>query len=67
MLCQLLYNRDVHFWKSQEFENVANPYFKGLKHLQDPRNLSLNAPSMHSHILTKYMARKSFYDEVISL
>ena len=35
-----------HFWWPVEFENVANPDFESLKHLQNPGHLSLTAPSL---------------------
>ena len=31
-----------HFWWPEAFENVANPYFNCLKHLQHPGHLLLN-------------------------
>ena len=34
-----------NFWWPAEFENVPNPDFENLKHLQNPGHLSLNAPS----------------------
>ena len=37
---------DGHFWQPAEFENVANPDFENLKHLQNPGHLSLTAPSI---------------------
>ena len=35
-----------NFWQPAEFENVANPYFKNIKHLQNPGHLLLTAPSI---------------------
>ena len=35
-----------HFWQPAEFENVANPDFENIKHLQNPVHLPLNEPSM---------------------
>ena len=35
-----------HFWKPSEFNNVENPYFGNIKHLQNPGNLLLTAPSI---------------------
>ena len=32
-----------HFWQPEEFENVANPYFGNLKHLQNLGHFSLTA------------------------
>ena len=34
-----------HFWQPSELENMANPDFENLKHLQNPGHLSLTAPS----------------------
>ena len=34
------------FWWPEEFENVANPYFKNLKHLQNPGHLLLTKSSI---------------------
>ena len=36
-----------HFWWPEEFENVANPYFGNLKHLQKQGHLSLTEPSIY--------------------
>ena len=30
-----------HFWQPSELENMANPDFENLKHLQNPGHLSL--------------------------
>ena len=46
MLRRLLAESDGHFWQPAEFEDVANPDFENLKHLQNPGHLSLTAPSM---------------------
>ena len=46
MLRQFHSDSTGHFWHSAEFENVANPDFKNLKHLQNPGHLFLTAPSM---------------------
>ena len=46
MLRWLYAESDGHFWQPAEFENVANPDFENLKHLQNPGHLSLTAPSM---------------------
>ena len=35
-----------HIWWPAEFENVANPDFENLKHLQNPGNLTLAAAIM---------------------
>ena len=47
MLLRSLSESDGNFLWPEEFENVANPYFKHLKHLQNPGHLSLT-----SHIKT---------------
>ena len=47
MIRWLLAESAVHFWQSAEFENVANPYFENLKHLQKPGHLPLTADGMH--------------------
>ena len=41
MLHWLLAENAGHFWWPAEFENVANPDFENLKHLQNPRHLPL--------------------------
>ena len=46
MLRCLLAESDGHFWWPEEFENVANPYFDNLKHLQNPGHLSLTKSIM---------------------
>ena len=38
MPCQLLAESAGHFWWTAEFEDVANPYFENLKHLQNPEH-----------------------------
>ena len=45
MLCRFFDESAGHFWQPEEFENVANPYFKNLEHLQNPGHLLLTAPS----------------------
>ena len=45
MLRRSLAESTGHFWWPAEFENVANPYFENLKHLQNPGHLSLTAYS----------------------
>ena len=45
MLCRSHSESASHFWQPEEFENVANPYFKHLKHMQNPGHLSLTAPN----------------------
>ena len=39
MICRSLDESTVHFWQPAEFENVANPDFENLKHLQKPVHL----------------------------
>ena len=46
MLRRSLAESAGHFWWPAEFENVANPDFENLKHLQNPGHLSLTKPSM---------------------
>ena len=46
MLYRLLAESAGNFWQPEKFENVANPDFENLKHLQKPGHLSLTAPSM---------------------
>ena len=41
MLCRLLAESDCHFLHPAEFENVANPDFENLKHLQNPGHLPM--------------------------
>ena len=38
-----------HFWQPSELENMANPDFENLKHLQNPGHLSLTKASI-THI-----------------
>ena len=45
MTRQLLAKIAGHFWWPAEFENVANPDFEHLKHLQNPEHLLLTEPS----------------------
>ena len=45
MLRRSLAKSAGHFWQPAEFENMANPDFKNLKHFQTPGHLPLNAPS----------------------
>ena len=45
MLPQLLAESVGPFWQPAELENVANPVFENLKHLQNPGHLSLTSPS----------------------
>ena len=46
MLRRLLANIAGHFWWPEESENVANPYFNNLKHLQNPGHLLLTKSSI---------------------
>ena len=46
IILRLIAESAGHFWQPAEFENVANPYFENLKHLQNPGHLSLTALSM---------------------
>ena len=39
-----------HLWYPAELENVANPDFGNLKHLQNPGHLLLTAPSIKSAV-----------------
>ena len=45
MLRRLLAESAGYFWHAEEFENVANPYFENLKHLQNPGHLPLTKAS----------------------
>ena len=45
MLCRSLGESDGLFWQPAEFENVANPDFENLKHLQNPGHLPLTEAS----------------------
>ena len=49
MLHWSLSGSDGHFWWTAEFENVANPYFQNLKHLQNLGHKLLTAPSIRNH------------------
>ena len=54
MLRLLLAEIASHFWQPAEFENVANPDFKNIKHLHNPGHLSMTKPSIfhtqtHTH------------------
>ena len=46
MLHWLLAESAGRFWWPEEFENVANTYFKNLKHLQNPGHLPLTKESV---------------------
>ena len=41
MLSWSLAESDCQFWQPAEFENMANPDFENLKHLQNPGHLML--------------------------
>ena len=48
MLRWLLAESAGHFWQPVEFENLSNPDFKNLKHLQNPGYLSLTEAGIYS-------------------
>ena len=48
MIRPLLADSANNFCWPEEFENLANPDFKNLKHLQNSGHLSLTAPSICS-------------------
>ena len=50
MLRRLLAESAGHFWWPSESENVANPDFENLKHLQNHGHLPLNAAIMFNNI-----------------
>ena len=50
MLRRFLDESAGRFWWPAEFENVANPDFENLKHLQNPGHLSLTEPSIYENI-----------------
>ena len=41
MLRHLISVSAVQFWRAAEFDNVANPYFEDLNHLQNPGHFLL--------------------------
>ena len=41
-----------HFWQPEKFENVANPDFENLKHLQNPAYLLMTKPSICAELYT---------------
>ena len=45
MICLSLSESAGQFWWPAEFENVANPDFENLKHLQNPGHLPLTTDS----------------------
>ena len=46
MLCRSLTESAGHFWQPVKFENVENPDFNNLKHLQNPGHLPLTEAIM---------------------
>ena len=50
MLRRLLAESVGHFWKPTEFENVENPYFENIKHLQNSGHLPLTEPIMYASV-----------------
>ena len=50
MLHWLIADSAGHFWWPAELENLANPDFENLKHLQNPGNLSLTKPSIYVYM-----------------
>ena len=40
---------DGHYWQPAQFENVENPYFDNLKHLENPGHSFLTTPSISDH------------------
>ena len=52
-----------HFWWPAEAENVANPDFGNLKHLQNPVNLPLTKASM---LNLSQCVRSPGFSEVVS-
>ena len=46
MICRSLGENAGHFWQPAEFENVANPDFDNLKHLQNHGHLPLTEASI---------------------
>ena len=51
MLCLLLAESAYHFWFPSELDNVANPDFESLKHLQNPGHFLMTVPSRLCKIL----------------
>ena len=49
-----------HSWHPAEFQNVANPDFENIKHLQNPGHLPLTAPSMQTYqYINNHMIQKN--------
>ena len=46
MLCSLIAESAGHCWQTPEFENMANPDFENLKHLQNLGHFFLTATSI---------------------
>ena len=59
MLHRSLAESAGHFWQPAKFENMANPDFKDLKHLQNPGSLLITADIIYGreeHVgITKQM------------
>ena len=47
MFCRSLAESAGHFWQPTDFENLANPDFENLKHLQNPGHLTLTELSVY--------------------
>ena len=57
MICRSIGESAGHFWQPAQLENVANPYFENLKHLQNPGHLPLTEASIsciYCTLLTDY-------------
>ena len=65
MLHRLLADSAGHFWQQAEFENVVNPDFENLKHLQNPGRLYLAKPSMLN--VTYVRTRRKYYCTIWSI
>ena len=50
MLYRSLGESACHFWHPEEFENVSNPDFENLKHLQNPGYLPLTAANAYQEV-----------------
>ena len=51
MLCRSFAESAGKFWKPAEFENMSNPYFENLNHLQHPGHLLLTAPIIYKYLM----------------
>ena len=49
MIRQSLAESTGLFWRTVEFENVANSDLEKIKHLKNPGHELLTAPSIHNH------------------